>query len=119
MRPRYVFPAAALAGGTAVIAVAKSSVACKTGCNVTTTNVAEGQFDVVIVGGGCGGSAVGSQLLAKDPKLKIAFIEPSETHYCEPNIPSHPRLARPTQLRDLSASPCPVLIRAGPMPLEY
>jgi 2-polyprenyl-6-methoxyphenol hydroxylase-like FAD-dependent oxidoreductase len=86
-RLRYIVPAATLAGGTATI-VAANSVACKTGQNITTTNKAEGEFDVVIVGGGCGGSAVGSQLLAKDPKLKIAYVEPSETHYCETAIHS-------------------------------
>jgi hypothetical protein len=67
LKLRYVIPATALAGGTIAATTIRSVVRCKTGVDVSTTNKAEGDFDVVIVGSGCGGSAVGSQLLAKSP----------------------------------------------------
>ena len=39
---------------------------------------------VVIVGGGAAGITVASQLLAKNSKLDIAIIEPSDKHYYQP-----------------------------------
>jgi len=41
-------------------------------------------YDVVIVGGGCGGIGAASQLLMKDRGLKIAIVEPSNEHYYQP-----------------------------------
>jgi sulfide:quinone oxidoreductase len=40
--------------------------------------------DVVIVGGGAAGLSTASSLLARAPKLDIALIEPSDTHYYQP-----------------------------------
>jgi sulfide:quinone oxidoreductase len=39
---------------------------------------------IVIVGGGAAGITVASQLLAKNSKLDIAIIEPSDKHYYQP-----------------------------------
>lgn len=39
---------------------------------------------IVIVGGGAAGITVSSQLLAKNSKLDIAIIEPSDKHYYQP-----------------------------------
>jgi sulfide:quinone oxidoreductase len=41
-------------------------------------------FDVTIVGGGAAGCAAAASLLARQPKLSIAVIEPSEEHYYQP-----------------------------------
>ena len=51
---------------------------------LTTLTKAEGHFDVVIIGGGCAGSSIGSQLLSARPALSVAIVEPSETHYYQP-----------------------------------
>ncbi|MFD0914805.1 TIGR01244 family sulfur transferase [Pseudahrensia aquimaris] len=40
--------------------------------------------DVVIVGGGAGGIAVASSLLAREPSLAITLIEPRSEHYYQP-----------------------------------
>jgi len=45
---------------------------------------AKADYDVVIVGGGCGGIGAASQLLMKDRGLKIAIVEPSDEHYYQP-----------------------------------
>lgn len=39
---------------------------------------------VLILGGGTGGLSVASRLLALDPKLDVAIVEPSEHHYYQP-----------------------------------
>lgn len=39
---------------------------------------------VVIVGGGAAGIATAASLLARDPKLDIAIIDPAERHYYQP-----------------------------------
>lgn len=39
---------------------------------------------IVIVGGGSAGITVAAQLLAQDPQLDIALIEPSDRHYYQP-----------------------------------
>ena len=41
-------------------------------------------FQVLIIGGGNAGLSLASQLLIKDPKLKLGVIEPSEKHYYQP-----------------------------------
>ena len=41
-------------------------------------------FDVVVVGGGAAGCAVSASLLRRRPTLKIAIIEPKDTHYYQP-----------------------------------
>jgi sulfide:quinone oxidoreductase len=42
------------------------------------------QHTIVIVGGGTGGITVAAHLLAADPSLDIAIIEPSDVHYYQP-----------------------------------
>lgn len=44
----------------------------------------DAQHTVVIVGGGAAGIATAASLLARDPKLDIAIIDPAETHYYQP-----------------------------------
>ncbi len=44
----------------------------------------QAEYDVVIVGGGAAGSGVAASLLKRDGQLKIAIIEPSDTHYYQP-----------------------------------
>lgn len=41
-------------------------------------------FDVVIVGGGSAGIGLSASLLKRRPHLRIAIIEPSDTHYYQP-----------------------------------
>ncbi|MCA8959097.1 MAG: NAD(P)/FAD-dependent oxidoreductase [Planctomycetes bacterium] len=41
-------------------------------------------YDVLICGGGTGGLTVAAQLLAEDPDLTLAIIEPSKEHYYQP-----------------------------------
>lgn len=41
-------------------------------------------YQILIVGGGTAGIMTAAQLLAKNKKLDIAIIEPSETHYYQP-----------------------------------
>lgn len=41
-------------------------------------------YQILIIGGGNAGVSVASQLLIKNPKLKIGMIEPSEKHYYQP-----------------------------------
>ena len=42
------------------------------------------KFTVVIVGAGAAGISVASSLLARQPNLDIAIIDPAETHYYQP-----------------------------------
>lgn len=44
----------------------------------------QSHFQIVIIGGGTAGIMVSSQLLKKDPSLKIAVIEPAQMHYYQP-----------------------------------
>ncbi|PCE66225.1 NAD(P)/FAD-dependent oxidoreductase [Sediminicola luteus] len=44
----------------------------------------EGHHQIVVIGGGTAGIMIAAQLLKKDPKLDIAVLEPSETHYYQP-----------------------------------
>ena len=48
------------------------------------TDTAVATHDVVIVGGGAGGVAVASSLLARDASLDIAIIDPADVHYYQP-----------------------------------
>ncbi|MQR00377.1 NAD(P)/FAD-dependent oxidoreductase [Glaciimonas soli] len=41
-------------------------------------------FDVVIIGGGAAGIGVSASLLRRRPDLRIAIVEPSDTHYYQP-----------------------------------
>ncbi len=41
-------------------------------------------FQILIIGGGNAGVSVASQLLIKNPKLKIGMVEPSDKHYYQP-----------------------------------
>jgi sulfide:quinone oxidoreductase len=43
-----------------------------------------GSHQVVIVGGGSAGIAVASSLLARDPSLDIAIVDPADVHYYQP-----------------------------------
>lgn len=42
------------------------------------------EYDVLVVGGGAGGSAVTASLLKRSPELRIGVIEPNELHYYQP-----------------------------------
>jgi sulfide:quinone oxidoreductase len=46
--------------------------------------VADASHEVVIVGGGSAGIAVASSLLARQPGLDIAIIDPADVHYYQP-----------------------------------
>jgi sulfide:quinone oxidoreductase len=50
----------------------------------TSTDTAVATHDIVIVGGGAGGVAAASSLLARDPSLDIAIIDPADVHYYQP-----------------------------------
>lgn len=43
-----------------------------------------GHHQIIIIGAGTAGLTVGNMLLRKNPKLDIAFIDPSEKHYYQP-----------------------------------
>jgi sulfide:quinone oxidoreductase len=42
------------------------------------------KFDIVVVGGGAGGIAATASLLKRRPSLKIAIVEPRESHFYQP-----------------------------------
>jgi sulfide:quinone oxidoreductase len=50
----------------------------------TPADAADATHEVVIVGGGAAGIAVASSLLARDPGLDIAVIDPADVHYYQP-----------------------------------
>lgn len=50
----------------------------------TPTEKADRSFDIVIVGGGAAGIAVASSLIARNPDLDIAMIDPADIHYYQP-----------------------------------
>jgi sulfide:quinone oxidoreductase len=50
----------------------------------TPIEVAEAQHTVVIIGGGAAGIATASSLLARDPGLDVAIIDPADVHYYQP-----------------------------------
>jgi len=50
----------------------------------TPLDVAETSHTVVIVGGGAAGIATASSLLAREPGLDIAIIDPADVHYYQP-----------------------------------
>ena len=50
----------------------------------TPTGAVDGRFDVVVVGAGSAGIAVASSLLAREPDLEIAVIDPADIHYYQP-----------------------------------
>ncbi|MDQ2988613.1 MAG: bifunctional protein tyrosine phosphatase family protein/NAD(P)/FAD-dependent oxidoreductase [Pseudomonadota bacterium] len=50
----------------------------------TPVDVVEVTHAVVIIGGGAAGIATASSLLARDPGLDIAIIEPADVHYYQP-----------------------------------
>lgn len=49
-----------------------------------TAQTVEASHDIVIVGAGAAGIAVASSLLAREPSLDIAVIDPADTHYYQP-----------------------------------
>lgn len=50
----------------------------------TPVEVADASHEVVIVGGGSAGIAAASSLLARQPGLDIAIIDPADVHYYQP-----------------------------------
>ncbi|MDJ0971696.1 MAG: TIGR01244 family sulfur transferase [Kiloniellales bacterium] len=50
----------------------------------TPSDAVDGKFDVVIVGAGAAGISVASSLLAREPELEIAVIDPADIHYYQP-----------------------------------
>lgn len=50
----------------------------------TPVEVADATHEVVIVGGGAAGIAVAASLLARQPGLDIAVIDPADVHYYQP-----------------------------------
>ncbi len=50
----------------------------------TPTQVVDAEHDVVIIGGGAGGISVASSILARNPNVDIAIIEPADVHYYQP-----------------------------------
>lgn len=49
-----------------------------------TTVAPSANFDIVVMGGGSAGIGVAASLLRRQASLRIAIIEPSETHYYQP-----------------------------------
>jgi len=50
----------------------------------TPVEIADSTHDIVIVGGGAAGVAVASSLLARNPDLDIAIVDPADVHYYQP-----------------------------------
>jgi sulfide:quinone oxidoreductase len=50
----------------------------------TPVEVSDASHDIVIIGGGAAGISVASSLLARQPGLDIAIIDPADTHYYQP-----------------------------------
>jgi sulfide:quinone oxidoreductase len=50
----------------------------------TPVEVADATHDVVIIGGGAAGISVASSLLARQPGLDVAIIDPADVHYYQP-----------------------------------
>ena len=50
----------------------------------TPVELAEAQHAVVIIGGGAAGIAAASSLLAREPGLDVAIIDPADVHYYQP-----------------------------------
>lgn len=50
----------------------------------TPVEVADASHEVVIIGGGAAGISVAASLLARNPKLDIAIIDPADIHYYQP-----------------------------------
>lgn len=50
----------------------------------TPVEVTEAEHDIVIIGGGAGGIATASSLLARHPGLDIVIIDPADVHYYQP-----------------------------------
>ena len=50
----------------------------------TPVEVADASHDVVVIGGGAAGIAVAASLLARQPGLDIAIIDPADIHYYQP-----------------------------------
>ncbi|MCE4537272.1 TIGR01244 family phosphatase [Pelomonas sp. P7] len=50
----------------------------------TPVDVADATHEIVIIGGGAAGIAVASSLLARQPGLDIAIIDPADVHYYQP-----------------------------------
>jgi sulfide:quinone oxidoreductase len=42
------------------------------------------EHEIVIVGGGAAGIATAAGLLARQPGMDIAIVEPADTHYYQP-----------------------------------
>lgn len=53
-------------------------------CGAGAATRTDARHTVVIVGGGAAGIATASSLLARDPKLDIAIVDPADTHYYQP-----------------------------------
>jgi sulfide:quinone oxidoreductase len=50
----------------------------------TPLDVADASHEVVIVGGGAAGIAVAASLLARQPGLDVAIVDPADVHYYQP-----------------------------------
>jgi sulfide:quinone oxidoreductase len=50
----------------------------------TPVEVADATHEVVIIGGGAAGISVAASLLARNPRLDIAIIDPGDIHYYQP-----------------------------------
>lgn len=50
----------------------------------TPIDAVDGSFEVVVVGAGSAGIAVAASLLAREPDLEIAVIDPADIHYYQP-----------------------------------